>query len=139
MQFRIEYIEVLRPPFLVQGVQSFARCNGDGTHRLVILPLRHELASALAEHMANYPPTARAFRLWNKSGAKMLKADLETVTIPYVDEYGRQADFHALRHSFITLLADAGVHPKTAQDLARHSNVNLTMAVYTHTQSLGTD
>ena len=43
------------------------------------------------------------------------------------------ADFHALRHSFVTLLADGGVHPKTAQDLARHSDINLTMNRYTHT------
>jgi hypothetical protein len=28
-------------------------------------------------------------------------------------------------------LARAGVHPKTAQQLARHSDINLTMGVYT--------
>ena len=42
-------------------------------------------------------------------------------------------DFHALRHSFITNLARGGVHPKTAQDLARHSDINLTLGFYTHT------
>jgi len=43
------------------------------------------------------------------------------------------ADFHALRHAFITNLARAGVHPKIAQDLARHSDINLTMSRYSHT------
>jgi integrase len=42
-------------------------------------------------------------------------------------------DFHALRHTFITSLAAAGVHPKTAQMLARHSTITLTMDRYTHT------
>lgn len=41
-------------------------------------------------------------------------------------------DFHCLRHTFITRLARADVHPRTAQDLARHSKVELTLAVYTH-------
>jgi len=48
-----------------------------------------------------------------------------------VDDAGRYADFHALRHSFITHLGRAGVHPKTHQELARHSTPTLT-ARYTH-------
>ena len=31
------------------------------------------------------------------------------------------------------MLAASGVHPKTAQDLMRHSDINLTMSRYTHT------
>ena len=42
-------------------------------------------------------------------------------------------DFHSLRHTFGTLLAASGVHPKVAQDLMRHSDINLTMSRYTHT------
>jgi len=42
------------------------------------------------------------------------------------------ADFHALRHTFITSLAKADVSPKTAQMLARHSDIRLTMDIYTH-------
>ncbi len=38
-----------------------------------------------------------------------------------------------LRHTFGTLLAASGVHPKTAQELMRHSDINLTMSRYTHT------
>lgn len=50
----------------------------------------------------------------------------------YVDAAGRVADFHALRHTYITNLATAGVSPKTAQTLARHSTITLTMDRYTH-------
>ena len=43
------------------------------------------------------------------------------------------ADFHALRHSYISLITQGGVHPKLAQKLARHSDINLTMSRYSHT------
>ena len=62
----------------------------------------------------------------------MLKQDLKTAGIPYVDENGLYADFHALRHTFITNMVKAGVNPKTAQSLARHSTIDLTMNVYTY-------
>ena len=65
--------------------------------------------------------------------ARTLWADLKQAGIPYRDEDGRVADFHALRHTFITNLARGGVHPKIAQALARHSTTTLTMDRYTHT------
>jgi len=37
-----------------------------------------------------------------------------------------------LRHTFITRLTQSGVHPKTAQALARHSTIKLTMVRYSH-------
>jgi hypothetical protein len=65
----------------------------------------------------------------------MLKADLAAAGIPYEVEgpHGPLfADFHALRHSFITMMERAGISPKTAQELARHSDIRLTMQRYTH-------
>ncbi len=62
---------------------------------------------------------------------RMLQHDLKSAGIPYVDPDGRYADFHALRHTFITNLMKSGVNPKTAQSLARHSTIELTMNVYT--------
>jgi integrase len=41
------------------------------------------------------------------------------------------ADCHSLRKTFITNLSRAGVSPKMAQSLARHSDINLAMNVYT--------
>lgn len=40
--------------------------------------------------------------------------------------------FHALRHTYITLLARAGVHPSVMQSLARHATMQTTMEIYTH-------
>ena len=40
--------------------------------------------------------------------------------------------FHSLRGTSATNLAKAGVSPKAAQELMRHSDINLTMKVYTN-------
>lgn len=52
--------------------------------------------------------------------------------LKYVDSHGRFADFHGLRHMFVTNLCRANVSPKMAQTLARHSDMKLTMQIYTH-------
>ncbi len=63
--------------------------------------------------------------------AKMLKVDLKAAGIEYATSDG-VADFHALRHTFITTLAMAGERIKVVQELARHSKADLTLNVYTH-------
>ena len=52
--------------------------------------------------------------------------------LKYKNSAGKFADFHALRHTFITNLGLANVSPKTAQTLARHSDIQLTMNIYSH-------
>ena len=52
--------------------------------------------------------------------------------LAYEDHDGRFADFHSNRHTFITNLERAGVSPRVAQTLARHSDIRLTMSIYTH-------
>ncbi len=44
------------------------------------------------------------------------------------------ADFHALRHTFITNLVKAGVQPKDAKELARHSTSTLTLDRCAHVE-----
>lgn len=50
----------------------------------------------------------------------------------YCNHDGRFADFHSLRHLFITRLGKAGIAPKMAQTLARHCDIRLTMGIYSH-------
>ena len=98
-------------------------------------PIPLALAKKLAVHTKGreidelvFPTMPRADRV-----STMLKEDLKAAKISYKDESDRYADFHALRHTYITNLAKSGVHPKVAMDLARHSDINLTMARYSHT------
>jgi len=71
-------------------------------------------------------------KLTPKTSMMLLQADLADSGIPYV-ENGLYFDFHSLRHQTGTLLAASGVHPKVAQKIMRHSDINLTMSRYTHT------
>ena len=73
-------------------------------------------------------------RAWiNAAESSADRADREaSVFLVYRDDANRVADFHALRHTFISNLAAGGVHPKTAQTLARHSTITLTMDRYSH-------
>jgi integrase len=61
----------------------------------------------------------------------MLKDDLTAAKVKYETDDG-VADFHVLRHTFGTLLAQSGVLPQEVQRLMRHSDINLTMGIYTH-------
>ena len=112
-----------------------------------VMPLHAELSVALREWLetrqeredapAIVPMTAKPSDAklwpgsWNQRAAKMIRADLQAAGIPCETNDG-VADFHALRHSFITALATSGVHPKDAQTLARHSTITLTMDRYSH-------
>lgn len=99
-----------------------------------VIPLRPELAADLKKHLALILPLGKAFPgMQRNNGAEMLVVDLKAAGIPVVDESGRILDFHSLRHTFGSMLAASGVHPKVAQDLMRHSTINLTMNIYTHT------
>lgn len=97
------------------------------------LPLRQSLAERLAEFTRHLAPAAHLFPGMPRREylTQMLRDDLAAAGIPYKDEHGRFADFHALRHTFITNLAEGGIHPKVAQELARHSTITLTMDRYT--------
>jgi len=77
---------------------------------------------------------AAAKKMWVKEAktpedqAEREKSDF----LAYRNQDGLFADFHSARHTFVTNLGKAGVHPKLAQALARHSTIDLTMNVYSH-------
>ena len=121
-----------------------------------LLPLRRDFAGrikAWIDGKSGHSRTEPLFQVTDKRTAEMVKKDLEAARVQwineagydqleqrrrekssflaYIDENGHYADFHALRKTFITNLSRAGVSPKTAQLLARHSDTNLTMNTYT--------
>jgi integrase len=94
------------------------------------MKLTAAMTAELKQHFAGKLPTVQAFDFPDQP-AKMIQKDLEAAGIPYKTDKG-QADFHSLRHSFITGLVRRGVMPKDAQVAARHSTIKLTMDVYAH-------
>jgi integrase len=49
---------------------------------------------------------------------------------------GRRVDFHSLPMTFGTWLAVSGAHPRVAMELMRHSDLKLTMKIYTDASQL---
>jgi integrase len=112
----------------------------DKAKRPIIQPLPAFVAEGLRAYLVDKPEgqpiwPGTTTRGWLDRAAQMLAKDLEAADIPYVvkgPDGPLYADFHALRHSFITFLEHTGASPKTAQELARHSDVRLTLGRYTH-------
>ncbi len=132
-----------------------------------VIPLRKDFAErilAWLDAKADLLDDSPLFNVTDKRTAEMIRKDLHAAReawieeasddterqerqassfLTYVDDKGHYADFHALRKTFITNLSRAGVTPKTAQSLARHSDINLTMNTYTmlgvHDQAAGVE
>jgi len=111
-------------------------------------PLGDDLADAIRGHLADRlddaQEEARSERrphpialpkdekLVGAPTLRTFNADLEAAGIAKKDEWGRTVDLHSLRHTFGTLLARSGVHPRTAMELMRHSDIRLTTKIYQH-------
>jgi integrase len=132
------------PPFIRLQAKCSRRRKND------IQPIPRELADVLRPWLARKPAEQPVWPgTWRERTWKMIGKDLaaarqawveesgadaaerrrreESDYLVYEDADGRTFDFHATRHSYITLLARSGVHPKMAQDLARRSTIDLTM------------
>ena len=112
--------------YTVTAVASYSKNRKEYT-----LPLKKDTAVILKSYFAGKMPSSKAFRVPDKP-IDMLRPDLEDANIPYVDDEGRYADFHALRHTTGSFLVASGAHPKVVQSIMRHSDINLTMGRYTH-------
>ena len=97
-----------------------------------VLPLHPELVEMLRVWLEGATPGEPLFpKLERKKTWFMVKKDLERVGIPYETEDG-VADFHASgRHTHITELLRNGASLPEARELARHSDIKMTMK-YTH-------
>lgn len=133
------------------------KAKNEKARRGAVLPILPKVAERLDRWM-----TSRAIRrsrqlwpgTWSEKAAVMFRRDLQAARDCWLKEVendpteharrlqsefltaesadGQRADFHGLRHSFVSMLALSGVHPKTAQTLARHSTITLTMDRYSH-------
>ena len=90
----------------------------------------------LAAELATIRPHPSAVRPADKVFPRMprmerFRLDLEAARIPYEDEHGRFADFHALRYTFATFLTIFEAGQRVTQELMRHHDPKLTAMLYT--------
>jgi len=117
-------------------------------------PIRRDLAAVFRSWLASQKRGKPVFRMPDKP-VKLIRADLKTARetwlgeaplekvrkecertsfLKYRDAAGHFADFHALRHTYISRLVASGANIKVAQELARHSTPTLTLGRYAHVQ-----
>jgi integrase len=131
LQWQDLHLEGPRPAIQLRALTTKAR-------RADTVPLRADLAAKLKAARPPFArPTDRVFKTAPKK--ETFYADCERAGIQYKpDAQGRSVDRHSLRTTFISWLSGADVSPRTAQELARHSELKLTMQTYTDPQVLDT-
>ncbi len=101
------------------------------------VPLPSDVAAELGPYFAR---KAAGSPIWGGTwasshrAAEMLRRDLIAADVPYVVEGPdgpEYADFHSLRHTYLTLGGRSGIDLRTLQELAGHSTPTLT-ARYSH-------
>ena len=124
------HLDVTNPFYVVPVAKSKSRKEQPR-------PLHPELATELQKMKSAGKLTPETLVFPDRVPAmKVIRADFKTAGIPLVDERGHRVDFHALRMTYITRLQRAGVSPREAMELARHSDMRLTMKTYTDTAAL---
>ena len=121
-----------------------------------VIPLPPDLVKFLRPWLKTMPPTKRIWPgKWaqHKHASKFVQHDLKAARdewlseatdptereardksdfLNYRNDDNQQADFHSLRHTYLSRLGRSGASPKVMQKLARHSTVELTLGRYTH-------
>ena len=153
-----ELASLTRQSFDLESDQATVRilAKDEKARRGDTLPLPPDVAKLLRGWL---PSLASDAKLWpgqwaaHKYASKFVQQDLKaareawlkaapsdeereamekTGFLSYRDSEGQQADFHALRHTFLSRLGRSGASAKVMQRLARHSTVGLTLNRYTH-------
>jgi len=91
------------------------------------VPLLHILEEPLKKHCKNLKPDDFIF------GGKepLTNTAIRYNFIKFRKESGCDFNIHQLRHAYAKLLYMAGIDPKTAQGLLGHSDIKITMNIYT--------
>ena len=116
-----------------------------------LLPLPENVAEALKEHKKAQKERYDRTNQWRKphegyieqtdkspvisdnTGSRVLPSSLSRWWTEDRVKYGLEGwCLHELRHTYLTMLALSGVHPKVMQELAGHYSSQITMDIYTH-------
>jgi integrase len=105
------------------------RAGATKSRRADCLPLRADLAGELRRMRGDASETSRVFP--SVPTMEEHRGYLSAAGIDWTDDNGLRADVHALRHTYGTLLSQSGASPREAMELMRHTDLRLTMKVYT--------
>ncbi len=111
--------------------------NNEKNRKGSTLAIRSDLAAELRE-WTNGKDRASTVFVVPAGLLRIMDRDLIAAKIPKRDADGFVVHVHALRHSFGTHLSLAGIAPRTAQTMMRHSRIELTMNTYTDSRLLDT-
>ena len=151
--FALTHADVDLDGKIVDVYKSLNRTKVDGKVKVVInspktkesnriVPLPDNLIEPMREHMTREKlkhlkiglPFSKKNLLFTSHTCTALRSDRITsrwrdyqLSVDIED-----TDFHALRHTFCTLLAEEGVPIKTASVLMGHTDINTTAKIYTH-------
>lgn len=109
--------------------------------------VRAEVAKSGKERTVPFFHAAMEGRIWERQGSPLwfnldpndssaLRASLykalDAAGIPRVDDQGRRVDLHALRHTYGTRMARAGMSPALLMVLMGHAKIETTLKHYVH-------
>jgi integrase len=103
-----------------------------------VLPMRPDLVQSIKAWVTKHAIQSheRIFHFHDRLIREAFYKDLETAGIERKNSDGRSIDVHALRKTFGTMLAMAGVPLTTVQRLMRHSTPILTAQLYIDVDSV---
>lgn len=118
---------------ILEGASPIIRARASITknRKDAVLPLHPDLVAALREFR---PVDAAPFSPVLKGlvpRTATFRKDLVNAGIPFLDEQGRRFDLHSLRVTYGTNLTLSGAAPRVVMELMRHSDIKLTMKIYT--------
>lgn len=86
----------------------------------------------LLDRVAEKIPKRSGYLFCNDDGTPFTKKQLQTKWRNYQKRYKLTLTAHQLRHGFATMLFEAGIDEKDAQDIMGHSDITTTRKIYTH-------
>lgn len=93
-----------------------------------VVPLLAPLAAVL-------PKNEKGLVFGNEDGSHLTKMQYRKRWLRYCEAIGHDITAHQLRHGYATILYEAGITDKDAQELLGHSSITVTRDIYTHIRS----
>lgn len=89
----------------------------------------------LLDRLADKIPKFKGILFCNQDGEYFTKSQLRSSWEAWQKKYGLSVTAHQLRHGFATMLLEAGIEPKDAQELMGHADIKMTMDIYAEIRS----